>query len=129
MSKLITVKEGISHPKNSYTKKEVAKLLGVHHNTVTKYETVAYLCIDHYERASQTNRLGQWHRNAPMTLYQVWVIYWVKQLFDVIPHGYNRIDLVSERLLKDEKTSEVFSPNTFSKDLPSFLAKINLQTV
>lgn len=128
MNRLITISaKGGKSPKTAYTKKEAAKLLGIHYNTITKYETVAFSCVEHYEKACQINRRGEWNRNVPVTLYQIWIISLVKEMFSAIPHGYNRMDVVSERLLKDEKTSEIFSPDSFSRALPQFLKQINQQ--
>lgn len=69
----------LTDQKVAFLKSEVAQILGVHHNTVTTWDTLAFFRIPHYRKCYEISP-GNYNRRMPLASYQVWVLKRIQQL-------------------------------------------------
>ena len=67
-------------PDVAFLKHEVAKMLRVHHNTITSWDTIAFFRIPHYRKCYEVQP-GKYNRRMPLARYQVWVLQRIQKLF------------------------------------------------
>lgn len=70
----------LMEPDAVFFKSEVAKMLRVHQNTITTWDTIAFFRIPHYRKCYEIQP-GKYNRRMPLARYQVWVLQRVQKLF------------------------------------------------
>ena len=68
-----------------FTKQQTAKQLGVHHNTITSWDAIAFFRVPHYRQCYEVSP-GKYNRYQPLCKYQVWVLKRVKHLRKRLRH-------------------------------------------
>lgn len=69
-----------------FSKQQVAKELGIHYNTVTTWDTIAFFRVPHYRKCYEISP-GKYNRRQPLVKYQVWVLKRIKYLFGRLRHA------------------------------------------
>lgn len=63
-----------------FPKQKVAKEIGIHYNTVTTWDTIAFFRVPHYRKCYEISP-GKYNRRQPLVKYQVWVLKRIQHLF------------------------------------------------
>ncbi|MBD2124901.1 hypothetical protein NDI39_27480 [Microcoleus sp. ZQ-A2] len=66
-------------PEAAFFKSEAARILKVHANTITAWDTIAFFRIPHYRKCYEVLP-GKFNRRQPLCRYQLWVLGRIKKL-------------------------------------------------
>lgn len=66
-------------PEAAFFKSEAARILKVHANTITAWDTIAFFRIPHYRKCYEVSP-GKFNRRQPLCRYQLWVLGRIKKL-------------------------------------------------
>lgn len=92
-----------------FTKQQTAKELGVHHNTITSWDAIAFFRVPHYRKCYEVSP-GKYNRYQPLCKYQVWILKRIQYLRKRLHHT----DRVRSYLTTyaDEFTFQAFQQET-----------------
>ena len=97
------------------TKRKLASALEVSERSIFNYQLIAITYIDDF-LPDYPNVVGRYETAAPMTYYQAWCIWKIKQFLDYCPMS----SILKNSLENDQKIQQSWSKAAFMAQFPAY---------